>query len=110
MPRERHGRVFPWLNRSNVYRWLKPWCKSIGVAFTPHMARVEFASRLSEGGQSHTVIADVGTWTDIRVVARYTRTDRCARRDALLLASSPPGQNEQDPACRVGNAAGTDGK
>ena len=33
------GRVFPWQNKQNVYRWLRPLTKELGVKFTPHMAR-----------------------------------------------------------------------
>ncbi|MBL8677475.1 MAG: tyrosine-type recombinase/integrase, partial [Alphaproteobacteria bacterium] len=83
--RERRNRVCPWANRHNVYRWLKPFCAEVGVHFRPHMARVEFASQMSEAGQTDTTIKDTSTWTDTRSVARYTRTGEGVCADAIAL-------------------------
>ena len=30
------GRLFPWRNKANVYRWLRPLTQRLGVKFTPH--------------------------------------------------------------------------
>lgn len=97
--RERRNRVFPWVNRHNVYRWLKPFCLEVGIHFRPHMARVEFASQLSEAGQTDTTIKDTSTWTDTRSVARYTRTgeDVCAAAVALVGRRIPRSSAPDDP-------------
>jgi integrase len=31
------GYIFPWRDRTNAYRALKPLCQKIGIYFTPHM-------------------------------------------------------------------------
>lgn len=87
--RERRDRVFPWVNRHNVYRWLKPFCGEVGVHFRPHMARVEFASQLSEAGQTDAKIRDVCTWTDTRSIARYTRTNEHECEATIALVGRP---------------------
>ncbi|MCW5700406.1 MAG: site-specific integrase [Rhodospirillales bacterium] len=89
--RERRGRVFPWFDRGNVYRWLVPFCNDFGIHFRPHMARVEFASQLSEAGQTDTKIMNVCTWTDTRSISRYTRTSEreCEQTIALVGRKTP---------------------
>jgi integrase len=72
---ERVGRVFPWETKSGVYRWLRPLAKGLGVTFTPHMARHQFASDLRRvAGAVDRDITDVGTWTSEKSVKRYTGT------------------------------------
>lgn len=82
---ERRGRVFPWVDRHNVYRWLKPWCAEIGIHFRPHMARVEYASQLNDADQTPASIMGSCTWTDTKAIERYIRTDerKAARANAL---------------------------
>jgi integrase len=68
----RPGSVFPWRQRSDVYRWLRPLCHQQRIEFTPHMARHEFASCLRErAGATARDIRDAGTWTSERSTARY---------------------------------------
>lgn len=33
------GKIFHWHSRWSVYKWLTPMCKSIGIKFSPHVAR-----------------------------------------------------------------------
>ena len=55
------GRIFPWSNRHNVYRWLRELCKATGVRFTPHMARHAVGTRLNaEGAGLRTIMAALG--------------------------------------------------
>lgn len=80
---ERTGRLFPWSDRFAVYRWLRPLCRRLGVRFTPHMARHEFASSLNAVGATNASIAAAGSWTSVRSVERYTEVDREEVRDTL---------------------------
>lgn len=70
--------VFPWAAPGAVYRWLRPLCRKLGVRFTPHMARHEFASSAREHGATARDLVDAGTWTSERSTARYdhARADR----------------------------------
>jgi integrase len=69
------GKVFHWSNRSNLYRDLRPFCKRLGIAFTPHMARHSFATWLANEGVSPLEIMDAGGWRDHKSVIRYTKLD-----------------------------------
>lgn len=73
---EKHGPVFPWRSRSGVYNWLRPLARGLGLRFTPHMARHAFAGELRELGATDADIADAGTWTSPRSVARYAQAPR----------------------------------
>lgn len=66
------GPVWPWPTRHRVYNWLRPLCRRLGVAFTPHMARRDFASTLAELDASNEAIAAAGSWTSARTVELYT--------------------------------------
>lgn len=67
-------RVFPWADRHQVYNWLRPLCKRLGVRFTPHMARHAFASALSEAGATDHDLVDVGSWTSHKSIRPYRHT------------------------------------
>lgn len=104
MRRRRAGFVFPWQRPSDVYRWLRPLCKKLGVGFTPHMARHEFASSLREhSGATARDILDAGTWTSERSTARYDHSN--ADRVRKLVDSQPPLDAES-----VGKIVGTRSK
>lgn len=77
------GRIFPWSHRGNVYRWLKPLCKTKGVRFTPHMARHDFGSRARVTGAGHRDLLDIGTWTNEKSVSRYMDADEDHARNLL---------------------------
>jgi len=65
-------RFFPWQHRNHVYQWLRPLCRRLGVKFTPHQARHEFASFLHEQLRCGTLdIMKLGTWTSEDSVAPY---------------------------------------
>lgn len=70
----RPGFVFPWRQASQIYFWLRPLCRKLGIKFTPHMARHEFASAMREqAGATPRDLVDAGSWTSERSTARYDR-------------------------------------
>lgn len=69
------GRLFPWSSRRSVYRWLKPYCESLGIRFTPHMARHSLGKWLNEDGASLRTIMDTLHHKDVKSSARYQSTD-----------------------------------
>lgn len=79
------GRVFPWKDRHAVYKWLRPLCKRLGVRFTPHMARHDFASSLREAGRTPRDLVDIGTWTSEKSTAAYDTATEGHKR-AILAA------------------------
>lgn len=90
------GKVFTWGSRQNVYRWLRPLCADLGIAFTPHMARHEFAGALREAGATNRDLVDVGSWTSERSVARYTAAPTEHGRSILArLAGAKPGEGKR---------------
>jgi integrase len=72
---ERIGRVFPWSDKSNFYRALRPFCRTCRVEFTPHMARHSFATWLANEGVSPLEIMEAGGWKDHKSVLRYAKLD-----------------------------------
>ena len=74
MPNQ-HGRLFQWTSRQSVYGWLRPLTKQLGVHFTPHMARHEFASARNEFGSTASDLKEAGSWTTIQSIERYTKVD-----------------------------------
>jgi integrase len=72
---ERHGRVFPWATRHGVYKWLRPFVRQLGVAFTPHMARHSVGKWLNEGQASLRTIMDTLDHLDAKSSVRYQSTD-----------------------------------
>lgn len=80
----RQERVFPW-TRWQVYHWLAALTERLGVRFTPHMARHEFASVLRAHGATPRDLVDAGTWTSERSTARYDRAP-AERARALVNA------------------------
>lgn len=69
------GRVFPWSNKSNFYRALRPFLKGKNIKFTPHMARHSFATWLANEGVSPLEIMEAGGWKDHKSVLRYAKLD-----------------------------------
>jgi integrase len=68
---KRAGRVFPWSNRHNVYRWLRPLVRELGVTFTPHMARHALGTALNaQGAGLRTIMGALGH-DDARSSMRY---------------------------------------
>lgn len=81
------GRVFPWGDRHNVYRWLKPLCKRLGVSYTPHQSRHAMATDLRALGYDMKAIAERGLWRDERSAARYVhhRSTAVGERGVVVL-------------------------
>ena len=81
----RTGRVFPWGNKSNLYRDLRAVCRKAEVFFTPHMARHSFATWLASEGVSAKEIMEAGAWRDHKSVMRYTNVDERRVRATVNL-------------------------
>jgi integrase len=72
---ERDGRLFPWGDRHNVYRWLRPLVRELGVTFTPHMARHALGKALNaDKVPLRTIMAAMGH-DDVRSSIRYQDVD-----------------------------------
>ncbi|HYM30788.1 MAG TPA: tyrosine-type recombinase/integrase [Candidatus Cybelea sp.] len=69
------GRLFPWLTKSGVYKWLQPLCQRLGVRFTPHMARHSMATWMVGEGIDLRTVMEKGGWRDVKSVARYAVPD-----------------------------------
>ncbi len=87
------GRVFPWGDRHNVYRWLKPLCKRLGVSYTPHQSRHAMATDLRALGYDMKAISERGLWRDERSAARYVhhRSTAVGERGVVLLLKGKTG-------------------
>ena len=92
------GWLFPWRSRWAVYRWLKPIRRSLGIAFTPHMARHSLGRWLNEAGASLRTIMDTLGHADIHSSARYQSTDieviRATSAKIGALRSSSPARSQ----------------
>jgi integrase len=71
----RRGRVFPWRTRSGVYKWLRPYCRALGIKFTPHMARHSLGKWLNEDRANIREIMDTLDHASVVSSARYQSTD-----------------------------------
>jgi integrase len=82
-----NGRVFPWGDRHNVYRWLRPLCAKLGVSYTPHQSRHAMATDLRALGYDMRAIAERGLWRDERSAGRYVhhRSTAVGERGVVLL-------------------------
>lgn len=83
MKPEAGGRWFPWRSRWRVYDWLGPLCARLGVRFTPHMARHLFGAEIRKLGGTLRDIGDLGSWFDLKSVARYDIVDDSHKRELL---------------------------
>jgi site-specific recombinase XerD len=70
-PFRRHGKVFPWRDRHQVYDWLVPLRERLGVHYTPHLSRHAMATDLRGLGMDRKDVAERGLWRDERSVDRY---------------------------------------
>jgi len=86
-PKLASGRVFPWGDRHNVYRWLKPLCKRLKVSYTPHQSRHAMATDMRALGYDMKAITERGLWRDERSAARYVhhRSTAVGERGVVLL-------------------------
>lgn len=76
MPIEcRHGRLFPWQQKTGVYKWLRPLTRELGIEFTPHMARHSRGTWLNEAGAGLRTIMDALGHADPKSSIRYQSAD-----------------------------------
>lgn len=81
---ERGEYVLPWRKRNEVYKWLKPYAKRLGIDhFTPHMARHTVGRWLNANGNGLRTIMDVMDHLDPRSSVRYQSVDEATVRNAL---------------------------
>lgn len=73
---ERTGRLWPWTQKTGVYRWLRPLARDrLGVHFTAHMARHSLGTWLNElGAGLRTIMAALGH-KDAKSSIRYQAAD-----------------------------------
>lgn len=90
------GRVFPWGDRHNVYRWLKPLCARLGVTYTPHQSRHAMATDLRALGYDMKAIAERGLWRDERSAGRYVhhRSAAPADRGVVIVLGENRGKKQ----------------
>jgi len=88
------GRVFPWGDRHNVYRWLKPLCARLKVTYTPHQSRHAMATDLRALGYDMRAIAERGLWRDERSAGRYVhhRSPVTPDRGVVILMGEKRGR------------------
>jgi integrase len=71
----RTGRLWPWTQKTGVYRWLRPMVRQLGIAFTPHMARHSLGTWLNASGAGlKTIMAALGH-KDAKSSIRYQAAD-----------------------------------
>lgn len=75
LPERPDGFLFPYRDRHNFYRALRPVIRRLGVEYTPHMSRRGFATALLEAGENLEAIKVAGGWEDLRSVALYSHVD-----------------------------------
>jgi integrase len=87
---ERTGLIFPGGDRHNVYRWLRPLARELGVTFTPHMARHSLGTDLNaQWAGLRTIMGTLGH-KDPRSSMRY----QAAETEIIRTASAKiPRQN-----------------
>lgn len=94
LPERPDGRVFPWGDRHNVYRWLKPLREALGVSYTPHQSRHAMATDLRALGYDMKDIAEQGLWRDERSAGRYVhhRSSAAPERGVAILLGENRGK------------------
>jgi integrase len=71
----RVGRLWPWAQKSSVYRWLRPLTRELGIPFTPHMARHSVGTWLNESGAGLRTIMGALGHADPKSSVRYQAAD-----------------------------------
>lgn len=86
LPHRPDGFLFPYRDRHNFYRSLRPLLKRLRRHWTPHMSRRGFAAALIEQGADLKSVMAAGGWQDIRSVVIYADANvEQARRTIGLL-------------------------
>jgi len=86
----KHGRVFGYTDRHNIYSTLKRACVRAGVEYlgTHQVGRHSFATALEREGWSSKAIADAGGWKSVRLVDEtYIHTDNAAGRASDMIGT-----------------------
>lgn len=81
--------VFPWHNSHGVYAWLRPMCRQLGVAFTPHMARHTLATEMTRQGVPIKTVGRALDQRDVRSTMRYADADVEMVRAGLATTYRP---------------------
>ena len=72
---QRVGRLWPWTQKTGVYRWLRHMVRHLGIEFTPHMARHSLGTWLNASGAGlKTIMAALGH-KDAKSSIRYQAAD-----------------------------------
>jgi integrase len=83
---ERVGRLWPWAQKTSVYRWLRPLTRELGIPFTPHMARHSVGTWLNESGAGLRTIMSALGHADPKSSVRYQAADvEIVRRAAAKI-------------------------
>lgn len=121
LPGRRTGRVYRvGGTRQNVYRWLKPLCRELGISdFTPHQARHAFGTQMHVQGADDRDLTDLSTWVSPKSTRRYVSPPEAHLRHLLACRDAPgPADDRHDtgeevaptsPPHTTKRAAGTGG-
>jgi integrase len=72
---QRTGKLFPWKQKSGVYRWLRPLTAELGIRFTPHMGRHSLGTRLNAAGIPTKSAMEILGHADVKSTMRYQSAD-----------------------------------
>lgn len=90
---QRHGRLWPWSQKTGVYRWTRQLRRQAGVRFTPHMARHTVGTAMHAAGTGTKAIGAVLGHLDVKSTLRYTAVDLSAQRAAHEAAAAQRKRN-----------------
>lgn len=85
---QRHGRLWPWTQKTGVYRWTRQLRAQAGVQFTPHMARHTVGTSMNDAAQPGATIGAVLGHLDSKSTLRYTKVNLDAQRAAHAAAAA----------------------
>lgn len=86
-------RVFPWTTKSGVYKWLRPLCRRLGIAFTPHLTRHALATEMLDADVDMKVVQELGGWASYESVRRtyqHVRAGKLVEADARRRSVGKP--------------------
>jgi integrase len=72
---DRTGPVFPWKQKTGVYKWLRPLTRELKIAFTPHMGRHSVGKRMNDAGLGLRTIMETLGHADHKSSLRYQAGD-----------------------------------
>jgi integrase len=89
---ERVGRLWPWTQKTGVYKWLRPLTRQLGIEFTPHMGRHSLGTWLNASGAGAKTIQATLGHKSIKSTMRYVATDIEIVRAAAQKVGEFPGK------------------